>query len=160
MDAHQNHPVKEGKQYRKWDGKTPYYTHPIWCATMIATETTLEEKTREEGVQTLLYHDVLEDTTEQLPNWLSERVKKLIQQMTYEGMAHEMSEIWEKPKEVRLYKLYDKASNLLDGQWMSSAKRNEYHNYTRRLLQDVEQNYGTLNITKLARAILGVKNER
>ncbi|MBI5064857.1 hypothetical protein HZA97_01350 [Candidatus Woesearchaeota archaeon] len=153
MEAHQNHPTKEGKQYRKWDGKTPYYVHPLWCASMIATETTLDEQIRKEGTLVLLYHDVLEDTTKELPDWLSERVKLLVQHMTFEGMADEMENIWDKPKEVRLYKLYDKINNLLDGQWMSSAKRNEYHEYTRMLLADVVKNYGQLNIVKIATII-------
>ena len=93
IGAHRDHSVKPSKAFRKWDGKTPYHIHPIWCATMLATETTLDDRTREEGVLTLLYHDILEDTTRGLPDWLNERVKHLIDMMTYDGMVEEMNEI-------------------------------------------------------------------
>ncbi|MFH1917249.1 MAG: hypothetical protein ABIJ21_08370 [Nanoarchaeota archaeon] len=71
IEAHQDHPRKPSNASRKWDGRTPYYIHPIWCATMLATETTLSEKIRLEGIHALLYHDILEDTTQSLPEWLS-----------------------------------------------------------------------------------------
>ncbi len=155
IEAHRDYSVKPSNAFRKWDGQTPYSHHPIWCATMLSTETTLDKTVRDEGVLTLLYHDVLEDTTRKLPDWLSTRVQNLIGDMTfYGGSSQEMQEIWEKPKEVRLYKLFDKVSNLLDGSWMSEEKRRSYNDYTQRLCQDVERNYGKLNITKLAREIV------
>jgi hypothetical protein len=150
IEAHTNHPRKQSKAFRKWDGKTPYYIHPVWCATMILTETTLPENTRQEGAQALLYHDLLEDTDKPLPDWLSDRVKGIIQDMTFPGgSAQEMQEIWTKPQVVRLYKLYDKISNLLDAYWMSEAKLAEYKVYTSKLRQDVLERYGSLNITKI-----------
>lgn len=129
--------------------------HPIWCATMIATETTLDMRTRENGGLTLLCHDILEETTQLLPNWLSSRVRNLIGEMTFRGgSAQEMQEFWNKSQEIRLYKLYDKVSNLLNGSWMDDEKRKTYSNYTKRLCQDVDQNHGTLNITKIAKTVL------
>lgn len=155
IEAHRDHSAEPHKAFRKWDGKTPYHVHPIWCATMIATETTLDDKTREDGVLTLLYHDVLEDTNRPLPDWLSLRVKTLIGEMTFrKGSSQEMQEIWEKTQEVRLYKLYDKVSNLLDGNWMNDEKRKACSDYTRRLCEDAERNYGILNITEIGRAIV------
>jgi (p)ppGpp synthase/HD superfamily hydrolase len=155
MNAHQNFAKKPNKAYRKWDGKTPYYNHPIWCATMITTETFLDEKTREEGIQALLYHDLIEDTNMPLPNWLSDQVEELVLEMTFpEGSIQEMEEIWEKPPEIKLYKLYDKVSNLLDGSWMNEEKRQTYEKYTERLCEEVENNYGTLNITKMMRGMV------
>lgn len=150
INAHTNHPSKPSKAFRKWDGKTPAYMHPLWCATTIAAETNLDEITRYEGELALLYHDVLEDTTLQLPNWLSERIKVLVGEMTFPGgMAQEMKDVWDKSKETRLYKLYDKIHNLLDGAWMDEEKRKGYEEYTRRLCEDVERNYGELNITRM-----------
>lgn len=154
-EAHQKQPKQPKDAVRFFDGKTPYFTHPLWCATSIAVETSLDEKTREEGSLVLLYHDVREDTTKNLPDYLSERVKYLISEMTfYGGMQEEMNEIWNKSKEVRLYKLYDKVNNLMSGSWMSPSKRKIYEEYTKKLLEDVERNYGNLNITKIARAII------
>ena len=156
IEAHRDHPKKLSKATRKWDGKTPYAMHPIWCATTLLHETALDGQTREEGALALLYHDILEDTFEPLPPLLSDRVKELVNHMTFEGgNAQEMQEVWTKPKEVRLYKVYDKVSNLLDGCWMSLEKRAAYDDYTRRLTEDAERNYGKLNITRIARAITG-----
>jgi len=150
IEAHRDFSKSNSKAYRKWDAKTPYYTHPIWCASMIASETSLSETVRNEGIQALLYHDVLEDTNLPLPDWLSKRVVDLVAEMTfYNGSSQEMQEIWDKSKEVRLYKLYDKVSNLLDGCWMSEEKRRKYEEYTKRLCEDVEENYGQLNIIKI-----------
>lgn len=152
--AHTEYPTQPSKAFRKWDEKTPYSMHPIWCASMIATETSLDEKTREEGIQVLLYHDVLEDTTLLLPQGLSLRVVQLIHEMTFGGGSkQEMQEIWGKPREIKLYKLYDKVSNLLDGSWMDDDKWNSYSEYTRRLCDDVKRNYLGLNITRIAREI-------
>ncbi len=154
INAHQENPKKPSKAFRKWDGKTPYWTHPLWCAMTILTETTLDETTRQEGFLTLLYHDILEDTTQKLPEGTSSRIEYLVQQMTFEGGSpQEMQEIWTKPKEVRLYKLYDKVSNLLDGSWMGKEKREKYERYTLALREDVQKNYGELNITNMAMAI-------
>lgn len=154
-DAHSNYAAKPEKAYRKWDQKTPYHVHPIWCAATISTETKLDRRTREDGVQTLLYHDVVEDTTKPLPKKMPQRIKTLVQDMTFESSDAEMKEIWNKSPQVRLYKLYDKVSNLMDGSWMTSEKRQKYVGYTRRLIKDVEANYGNLNITQIAKAIIG-----
>ena len=106
VESHLKNPKKPGKSVRKWDGRTYYWIHPLWCATMISTETNLDLKTREEGALTLLYHDILEDTTKKLPSHLSKRIKTLVEHMTFPGGSkQEMEEVWYKPKEIRLYKL-------------------------------------------------------
>jgi len=154
IEAHRDYSARDFKAFRKWDGKTPYHIHPIWCAAMLATETTLDASVRQVGTQVLLYHDVLEDTTRELPEWLSQDVVEKIWQMTYDSMIEEMRNIWTKPKEIRLFKLYDKTSNLLDWQVSSVVKHEHYKEYTRGLCSDVEDNYGVLNITKMARLIV------
>lgn len=154
-EAHQGHPKQSKDAVRFFDMKTPYTIHPLWCAFSIAAEPSLDEKIREEGILVLGYHDVIEDTKKELPNWLPDRVKYLIHEMTFEGgMEKEMLEIWYKPKEVILYKLYDKVNNLMTATWMKPERRKEYEDYTKKLLDDVERNYGELNITKIARAII------
>ena len=156
IDAHRNHPREPKKAFRKWDRETPYDTHPIWCATTIATETQLDKTTREEGVVALLYHDVPEDTTKGITH-LSPRLQELVNHMTFAGgSSQEMQEIWSKPTEIRLYKLYDKVSNLLDGSWMDEKKRTQYQIYTQTLCEDVVRHYGQLNITLMAKT-LGMK---
>ena len=69
-------------------------------ATTILTETTLDQQLRFDGSQVLLYHDLLEDTTRQLPDWLFPHVKNLIEQMSSAawavvgGSKIEAKEIW------------------------------------------------------------------
>ena len=154
IEAHGRFALNVDKTVRYWDKKTPYSIHPIWCAMTILHETSLPEELRRDGFQALLYHDVLEDSQLKLPDWLSERVQTLVEDMTFESSQQEMIEIWNKPDDVRLVKLYDKTSNLMDGRWMNEEKRKRYTEYTSRLCDDVEKNYGELNITRIARAII------
>jgi len=69
-------------------------------------------------------------------------------------MTQEMVEVWNREPKIRLFKLYDKISNLLDSSWMTPEIIEIYTSYTKKLLEDVEQNFGQLNITRIARAIL------
>jgi len=152
--AHTDEPRKPGNRYRKWDSRTPYYIHPIWCATMILQETSLPEDLRRNGSLALLYHDVLEDTTAGLPGWLSEDVGLLVSEMTFKSSEDEWENLWQRDERVRLLKLYDKTSNLLDGVWMTHDKRAHHLRHLRRIYEDVKAKYGELNITKLASTLL------
>lgn len=155
IHAHRDLSKTPQKSVRLWDKETPYYIHPLWCATSILTETALPEDVRQEGAVALLYHDILEDTNAELPQGLSPHIREFIHDMTFQGgMTQEMEEIWKKDPKVRLFKLFDKISNLLDGTWMSSELREKYIAHTKRLLQDVEQNFGDLNIVKIAHSII------
>ena len=49
--------------------------------------------------------------------------------------------------------IYDKVSNMMDGIWMRSERRQRHQTHLRKLCEDVERNYGELNITKLARTL-------
>ena len=153
ITAHSKYPNVPENSTRKWDKKTPYSVHPIWCAMMLLTETTLPEKLREAGYQALLYHDVLEDTTAKLPEGLSSYVTNLVKDLTYRNSGAAMHEIWEKSKEVRLLKLYDGVSNLLDGIWMDKSKKIKKFEHVRKLADDVEKNFGELNIVKIAKGL-------
>lgn len=153
FDAHSKKPTKPSKAFRKWDEKTPYGIHPAWCAITLLHETALSEETRNIGCLALLCHDVLEDTTANLPENFPEKARQLVQEMTFESSDVEMIEIWSRSKEAKLLKLYDKVSNLLDGAWMSEEKRTKYGAYLLRLTEEVEKEYGNLNIIRIARAI-------
>ena len=69
------------------------------------------------------------------------------------GFPEEQQKIWDTTRQVRLLKLYDKVSNLMDGSWMSSEKRAEYIACTLRLAEDVERQWGVLNIVRIARTM-------
>jgi hypothetical protein len=147
--AHSEGAAKPSKAVRKWDGKTPYAVHPVWCAMTILHETTLPEDLRLRGAQVLLLHDVLEDTTFGLPDDTPEDVRRLVKEMTFESFNEETVEIWFKSDEARLFKLYDKVSNLLDGSWMNPSKRIAYLAYSLNLCMSTRRIYGELNIMRM-----------
>ncbi len=151
IEAHTNHCKKGAPQVREFDNQTPYSIHPIWCASMIRQEPSLYEEVRLKGSQALLYHDVLEDTTAELPGWLSDDVRGLVSELTFKSSEDEWETLWNKDKQVRLLKLYDKVNNMMDGVWMKPERRQQHLTHLRRLCKDVEQNYGELNITKFAK---------
>ncbi len=153
FNAHTLHPKKPSKAFRKWDGQTPYATHAVWCAMTILTEETLPEDIRSNGAQTLLLHDVLEDTTTKLPEGLTEEVIWMVEEMTFTSSAEEMVLIWSKSPKIRLLKLYDKVSNLLDGSWMDVEKIEKYREYVKQLAVDVEKHFGLLNIVRIAKGL-------
>lgn len=153
IDAHNKKARKPENRFRNFDNKTPYYIHPIWCASMIRQEPSLSEDIRLKGSQALLYHDVPEDTTAELPEWLNNDVRTLISQLTFESSEDEWKNIWNRDKNVRLLKLYDGVSNVLDSIWMKTERRKQHLIHLRKLCEDVERNYGELNITKLARTL-------
>lgn len=152
--AHIHHPKTPDAAVRFWDRTTPYIVHPTWCAMTLLTETALAEDMRITGYQALLWHDVLEDTTiTALPDGTPDRVRQYVQDMTFDSFSEERKAIWGKDKEIRLLKLYDKTSNLLDGSWMSDAKWASYTAFTQAICKDVEAHYGPLNIVKISNAI-------
>ena len=153
MDAHNTKPVASHKAFRKWDGKTPYSIHPIWCAMTLLHETALPGELRSTGAEALLMHDILEDTTADLPGWTSDKTRLLVNEMTFASTDEEMNLVWSRRPFVRLLKLYDKVSNLMDGAWMSDGRRRAYIKYTRKLADDVGKNFGELNIVKITRAL-------
>lgn len=158
INAHRKY-SQESKATRKWDNQTPYFIHPIWCALTLLHETNLPSGVRENGYQALLYHDVLEDTKCKLPKYLSPEVRELITEMTTKNSEKEMREVWSKKPEVKLLRLYDKVSNLMDSTWMSPKKKERYVEYVKRLKNEVEQTYGDLNIVRIAKAITDVRTE-
>ena len=164
IDGHANH-AKRGNT-RSWDKKTPYAIHPLWCAMTFLQETKLSgdaKKRRAQCALALLFHDFKEDTTVALPKRLPRGVVGLVNSMTFSGevgsTAIEIQQIWKRRPIVRLLKLYDKVSNLLDGAWMSDEKWNtQYVPYVLQLATDVEKNYGDLNIVRMSRAVAVVRS--
>src|SRR3989344_4627174 len=154
IQAHTEKVRPEASSVRKWDEKTPYYTHPIWCAAMIRSETSLPEEIRVEGSQVLLYHDILEDTTAELPLWLSDNVKNFIHGMTFKSSEDEWENLWQRDEVLRLLKLYDKTHNIMDAIWMQPERKQKHLDHLKLLCWDVEGNYGMLNITKIAKAFI------
>lgn len=155
-EAHNLHARTTEDRVRRHDGVTPYFVHPAWAAFTIMQEPRLSLGVRWLGFRGLCLHDVSEDTTLELPEWVPPVIRRIVELMSFESSQVEMEEIWSRPRIIRLFKLFDKVSNLLDGTWMDSREpgyRRRYEHYTLALADDVESNYGLLNICQIARAI-------
>lgn len=150
INAHTNYPKSPDDAIRFWDKTTPYAIHPIWCAITLLTETKLPEDIRFKGYQALLWHDTLEDTHLPLPENAETEVVRLVQEMTFESFQDEQEKIQNCRDVVKLLKLYDKVSILLDATWMKDEKWNHLVDYTLNLRQFVLETYGDLNIVKIA----------
>lgn len=154
-EAHDKKASVSKNRVRLWDGRTPYAMHPIWCAMTLLSETQVSEQLRFEGAIALLYHDILEDTLDNLKADLSPTINDWIEQMTFKGgFNQEQQELFSRSKEVRLLKLYDKTSNIMDGVWMPPKLKEDYFALTAKLIKDVRQNFGELNIVGIAEAVL------
>jgi hypothetical protein len=151
--AHSQHGNTPDDAVRFHDRTTPYVVHPVWCAASLLQEPALSPAFRRIGSLALLWHDTLEDTTLPLPSTTSEEVVRLVQGMSFASFDEERVELWNRPREIQLLKLYDKVSNLLDGAWMKAEKWNIYVEHTLRLAAAVEASFGLLGIVKIARAI-------
>lgn len=153
--AHDQQASAKINRVRLWDKHTPYAIHPIWCATTLLTETSLPESMRYDGALTLLYHDLLEDTSANVNVSLSPKIKRWIQAMTFPGgFEEEKKALFTRDKQIRLLKLYDKTSNLLDSSWMPSKLLHSYLTLTKKLVTDVQKNFGDLNITSIAKSVI------
>lgn len=155
--AHSGYANTQEDTVRFHDRSTPYIVHPLWCAASLLQEPLLPLEFRRMGSMALLWHDTLEDTALGLPSDAPEKVIELVQGMTFSSFVEEQEHLWDRPLEIRLLKLYDKVSNLLDGAWMKGEKWNAYVRHTLRLTEDVEHAYGGLNVVKIARSIAVIK---
>ena len=153
IQAHSIYPNSPEDAIRFWDKTTPYAVHPIWCAITLLTETKLSEDIRFKGYQALLWHDTLEDTRLPLPENTDAIVVQLVHEMTFKSFREEQEKIESCRDIVKLLKLYDKVSIVLDAVWMKDEKWNHLVNYTLKLRQFVQKNYGDLNIVKIAGAV-------
>ena len=66
---------------------------------------------------------------------------------------YEWKNLWSKDKEIRLFKLFDKTNNMLDGICMKPERKEQHLEHLKKLTQDVEKNYGELNIVKFAKTM-------
>lgn len=153
FQTHETSAKKPANAIRHWDGKTPYGVHPTWCAMTILAETRLPEFIRENGAQALLLHDILEDTTAPLPADCPQIVKSWVEGLTFPSSAVGWQEIWQRPPEVQLLKLYDATFNLLDSDWITAEKRLFNIEQIKKLVDFVTTTYGELNICVIALAI-------
>lgn len=140
-----------GQAFRQ-EGQVPYFVHPLWCAMMMVTDTRIPAEERRVGVQALFLHDILEDTNAALPEWVEPRVKRLVEQLTFESWEQALKEVPKKPIEVKLLILFDSLSSMYE-EHVSLSKRPQWKQKVLDLLRDVDAHYGDLRIVQVGKAI-------
>lgn len=152
--AHQLFPRAPETAVRFWDHKTPYVVHPILASALLLAEIELPDSIREPGYLALLWHDTLEDTTLPLPVETSLQVCTLVEEMTFDSFDDECERLWGRSSTTKLLKLYDKVANLLDNTWRKPESWNKQARHAEKLTDWVEENFGQLNIVKIARSVI------
>ena len=148
--AHQKHNIRN--DFRQ-NGKIPFITHPIWCAFTILNDQRIPFKERKLGYQVLLLHDVLEDTNLKLPDYVDRKVSEYVEDMTYDNWEEERTNINNMSHFVKLLKLCDKIASMYD-ETVTDARRKEWKILTQKLVGDVEDYYGKIQLVVLAKALL------
>jgi len=149
--AHQEHNTKCDFRQK---GKVPFIVHPIWCALTLLNDQRIPFKERKIGYQILLLHDVLEDTSLDMPNYVDSKVVKGVKEMTHSSWEEEQN-ISKKSNFIKLLKLCDKIASMYDETVKRGPKRRrEWKILTQKLLKDVENHYGNIQLVILAKAIL------
>ena len=147
-----------GHTYRQ-GGKIPYLTHPLWCSLIFLNDALIPFKLRNVGFETLLLHDVLEDTSAKLPNWVGKDVRKLVDEMTFSAPPgkdpwdEEKKVLLKKPAFIKLLKLVDKLASMYDLDVIPKNKK-VWKKITAQLLKDVEKRYGQIRVGQIGKAIL------
>lgn len=141
-------------EYRQ-KGKVPFITHPLWCAMMMISDTEIPWEERELGFQALVLHDVLEDSSLELPKWVEPKVKKLVEEMTFNGEDFSEKAEWvlTKPINVKLLILYDGLSSMYELH-VRENKRHEWKKLAEKVLEEVEEHYGNIRIIQVGKAII------
>lgn len=142
--------------YRQ-DGNVPYITHPLWCASMLIADTQVPYEQRELGFKALILHDVLEDTSLELPEWVDPAVKKIVQEMTFENWEQAKEEIPKHSNFLKLLHTVDALSSMYENH-VSEQKRTEWKNITAGLLQEIEREYGNIRIVQIGNAVINNTN--
>jgi hypothetical protein len=159
--AYQENNITNPDQTYRQDGKVPYMMHPLWCASMLITDTQVPWEQREIGFKALILHDVLEDTSLELPDWVSPEVKVAVKELTFDSQIQGLREYKNKKPFIKLLMLYDELSTMyedhvgvLNGAVMKKIKRKLWRNLVVRGLSEVEKEYGNIRIVQVGKAIV------
>lgn len=152
-DAHTNFNTR-GQDHVIRRGLYPYMVHCMWAAGTLVMDPEIPKEERVLGFQVLLLHDVLEDTSKQLPDWVGQDVQEGIRMLTHDTWEEEQAATEHYTPFFKLLKLVDKMQTMYERAIQSSQKRREWKALTARLLADVEKHYGKTRITVIARALL------
>lgn len=151
FDAYQNHNVT-GQEYRQ-EGKVPFIIHPIWCASVLLTDTRIPFEEREKGFKALILHDVLEDTGMKLPKWVEPEVRQIVKELSFKSSDHALKASKSKPIYIKLLLLIDKLSSMYEEQ-VSPQRRKKWKASSKALMKEVEKHYGNVRVVQIAKVII------
>lgn len=152
-DAHQNHNLVGGNHVMR-RGMYPYIIHSMWAATTLIMDPAIPKRERIIGYQILVLHDVLEDTTVQLPKWIDEEVKKGVKALTHNNWKEEQEATLHYTPFLTLLKLCDKMQTMYELAVADPKKAHEWKALVEHLTRDVEAHYGKTRVTVIANALL------
>lgn len=139
--------------YRQ-DGKVPYIMHPLWCASMLIADTQVPYEQRELGFKALILHDVLEDTSLKLPDWVEPKVKEVVKELTFESFEQAIKDYPKKSSFIKLLLLYDKLSSMYEYHVLLDQKgKNNWKKFTLQGIKEVEKEYGNIRIVQIGKAV-------
>lgn len=156
-DAHTNHNLR-GEDHIMRRRMYPYIVHPMWAAATLVADPKISKEERILGYQILVLHDVLEDTSVQLPDWVSEEVKKGVQSLTHNNWEEEQEAVTHYTPFLKLLKLCDKIQTMYELAVVDPKKAHEWKQLIERLVVDVDAQYGATRVAVLAKALLADTN--
>lgn len=156
LRLHAEHPKTPNKAFRKFDGRTPYGVHEVLLGMLALHEENLQEELRMRIALVLFGHEILEDTTAELPAWAIEdpKVEKLIHEMTFDKGQEKYVEMWKRDPNILLPELFDCTANLMCAGTKSPERSAKCKGAVQELLDHIEPRYPGLEISKIARALL------
>jgi hypothetical protein len=142
-------------------GKVPFIMHPLWCASMLIADTEVPYEQRELGLKALILHDILEDTSLELPDWVESEVRDIVKELTFEDFQQAIEQYPNKSPFIKLLLLYDKLSSMYEKHVGITGKTEEIRATKRRLWKDlvlkgideVEKEYGNIRIVQVGKVI-------
>lgn len=140
-----------GQAYRQ-GGKVPYIMHPLWCASMLVADTEVPYEQRELGLKALILHDVLEDTSLELPAWVEPEVKEVVKELTFESFEQAKRDYPKKSSFMKLLLLYDKLSSMYENH-VQEQNRGDWKKLVLQGIEEVEKEYGNVRIVQIGKAI-------
>lgn len=156
LDAHEKHDTTSKEIFRQ-KGRTPYPTHPIFAAQSVLVDRRVPWEERRLGYYALLLHDVLENTSLELPDWVEEEVKKRVELLTFnEGTKEEKLRALEtRPIYIKYLVLADTLSNMYE-EHISEHNRDTVMKIVRYLIDELSEQYRDSTVVALVKHLLEV----
>jgi hypothetical protein len=159
--AYQENNITNPDQTYRQDGKVPYMMHPLWCASMLITDTQIPWEQREIGFKALILHDVLEDTSLELPDWVELEVRDAVKAMTFDSQVQALRAYKSKSPFIKLLMLYDELSTMYEdhvgvnnGIVLKKIKKKMWKEFVIKGIAEVEKEYGNIRIVQVGKAIV------